>query len=321
MIPVFLLISGSVLLANLVTATATRTETTAAAQCIRCHVRLFDVGQRQPFTHVPFFEHRCTVCHLAPGVAAADIVAPEDRLLTGSVVDQRPLWRKQQRFAAAAGRSRDHLVGIPALKPDAAFRFRILTGAATADNGGEGRPGLWLGLRPAELPEFGTAQQLDFNVGPAADSFAPVRSAALYRSGGTVFIAWETAEPTSGWVEVQELEGLDPEAVGPATRDAQAEAVSGHPPLRTAEETAIDACYQCHPESGLGTSHPVRLYGGDDVRIPDDLPTVDGMMTCVTCHDPHGAEVEMLVRETVKTKLCVACHYKYKNSSPNTMFR
>ena len=91
--------------------------------------------------------------------------------------------------------------------------------------------------------------------------------------------------------------------------------------MRDPEDLAISVCYQCHSESTLGTSHPVRLYGGRDVRIPEELPTVDGMLTCVTCHDPHGAPGKMLVRETIKTKLCVACHYKYKNSSPSTMFQ
>jgi predicted CXXCH cytochrome family protein len=146
--------------------------------------------------------------------------------------------------------------------------------------------------------------------------------ATLYRDGDTIFISWKTSQPLYGWVELQELEGLNLSDLSESESDRTrpVDETSPHPDLRSPEDLAITVCYQCHPDTALGNSHPVRLFGGRDVRIPLDLPTVDGMLTCVTCHNPHGSEGKMLVRETIKTKLCVACHFKYKNSSPSTMF-
>ena len=317
-----LLMFGLVLLSAVVATTATREETQASEQCIMCHVQLFDAGQRQTFTHVPFFERQCTVCHLAPGTKMADIVPQGDNMITGSIVTQQDLWRKMQSFSSAASPSFDHLVSLPALKMDAAYRFRIVDSTAAKSAGGEVNTSLWLGLRPAEVTELGDTQQLDLTNGKPADSSGLIRSASLYRNGGTIYVTWETMELMYGWIELQELEGIDLNTTAPEMQNDQATAAAdGHPPMRNPEDLAITVCYQCHPQVSLGTSHPVRLYGGRDVRIPEELPTVDGMLTCVTCHDPHGAPGEMLVRETIKTKLCVACHYKYKNSSPSTMFQ
>ncbi|MCP3177765.1 hypothetical protein MJO47_11680 [Desulfuromonas sp. KJ2020] len=95
-----------------------------------------------------------------------------------------------------------------------------------------------------------------------------------------------------------------------------------HARLREPQDLTIEVCLSCHSDTDLGASHPVRLYArrGSTI-IPEELPTIeDGMMTCVTCHGPHGAPARQLVREIVKTKLCVTCHIRFKNSSPATMF-
>ena len=110
---------------------------------------------------------------------------------------------------------------------------------------------------------------------------------------------------------------------GGSGRQGRTEGEMGsHPPLREPQELTIELCLSCHSDTNLGTSHPVRLYArrGNTI-IPEELPTIeDGMMTCVTCHSPHGAPASQLVREIVKTKLCVTCHIRFKNSSPATMF-
>ena len=73
----------------------------------------------------------------------------------------------------------------------------------------------------------------------------------------------------------------------------------------------IDACYICHPLSELGASHPVGVYPKDDMKIPEDLPTGEGgMLTCVTCHYPHGSSRPYLGRRIVQQELCKSCHGK-----------
>lgn len=111
-------------------------------------------------------------------------------------------------------------------------------------------------------------------------------------------------------------------AGGSEPQDRDKGEMGTHPRLREPQELTIELCLSCHSNTNLGTSHPVRLYArrGNTI-IPDELPTIeDGMMTCVTCHSPHGAPASQLVREIVKTKLCVTCHIRFKNSSPATMF-
>ena len=79
--------------------------------------------------------------------------------------------------------------------------------------------------------------------------------------------------------------------------------------LRDAESVGIYACYGCHPPKELGLSHPVGVYPKGDIRIPDDLPTAkEGMITCVTCHFPHGSDKQHLTRKKVIQELCKACH-------------
>ncbi|MBI5235713.1 MAG: hypothetical protein HY886_05640 [Deltaproteobacteria bacterium] len=77
--------------------------------------------------------------------------------------------------------------------------------------------------------------------------------------------------------------------------------------LTPARYSTIDVCVKCHSQ---GASHPVGVRSkGPNTRIPPDLPTIEGgMMTCVTCHNPHGGDKEHLGRMDVKKDLCEACH-------------
>ncbi|MFO7983655.1 MAG: cytochrome c3 family protein, partial [Desulfuromonadales bacterium] len=294
--------------------------------CIRCHISTYEAGMDNLDVHPPFRDGQCVVCHLADNAAA---VAGEDEtseeVVTGSIVDQGELWRKSRFFSTEAGLALDHRVGLPIEDPNAAYRFRIVVSSSPFEARGDSYASLWMGLQPGSNEDFDRAGQLDLDAGLAAPLGQFVDTALLFRAGGGYEVFWETYQPLYGRVELQEIEGMaagDPSSsTNGETTLAEADEEQ-HPELRTPEELAIDACYECHPKSTLGTSHPVRLYGGRDrdVRIPEELPTVDGMLTCVTCHEPHGAEGKKLIRETVKTKLCVACHYKFKNTSPSTMF-
>ncbi len=73
--------------------------------------------------------------------------------------------------------------------------------------------------------------------------------------------------------------------------------------------STIEVCYTCHPQ---GASHPVGIRSRDSsVIIPDTLPTIeDGVITCVTCHDPHGSRKKFFVRLDYRKDLCIQCHTK-----------
>lgn len=318
-----LLVATLVLLTTLVTGTATRNEMAASEQCIMCHVEMFDASLRQKFTHSPVFERQCTSCHLPTGAKLTDVFQHATTVITGTLVSQEDLWRKLQIHRDSSGQVLDHMVSIPALERSTAYRFRLALSPQELTADREVYRSRWLGLRLDEMDGFSSIRPLDISSELSTALRNHIQVASLSRDGNLVSFTWKTVQPVYAWIELQALEGLNLTELGAPeeTQTEQTDTAGQHPPLRTPEDLAINACYQCHPESTLGTSHPVRLYSGRDVRIPDDLPTVDGMLTCVTCHDPHGSDGQMLVREVIKTKLCVTCHYKYKNSSPSTMFQ
>ncbi len=289
-------------------------------ECIRCHVTIYEQGMKNKQMHSPFWEKQCVACHLAEGAVWPEPSNGTARgAITGTVVNQNALWRKLQRFPDQGGARLDHLVGLPFLNMNSAYRFRIVLSRQGPDTKtGEDEAGLWLGLLPDEMGDAKSDGRRDISPAESPALRDLVQKTSVYRDGETVFIAWQTTLPVWGWVELQALEGISLDGEKP--QGGKLHPATKHPPLRSPEDLAIGSCYSCHPESTLGASHPVRLYGGKDVHIPKELPTVEGMLTCVTCHAPHGSTAKNLVRETVKTKLCVACHYKYKNSSPSTMF-
>jgi predicted CXXCH cytochrome family protein len=68
----------------------------------------------------------------------------------------------------------------------------------------------------------------------------------------------------------------------------------------------IDTCTKCHPR---GTSHPVGVKAeGRKIRNPKELPTIDGHITCVTCHSPHGGNNAFFARYDRNRDICILCH-------------
>lgn len=314
-IALFVTVAGLVLTLTTVVAALTPEEKQQAGeQCILCHVEAYNSTLVQAVIHTPFWDRECTTCHLPAGSSwpGTDTTAVEN-LITGTPVEQEILWRKQETFGSDV-RGFAHLVSLSGLKSSTTYRFRL----RVAEESSKPLAGtLWLGLRSSEIPIIGKERELSVTEGlDPAEAYIKNLVIRIINTN-TAVLSWQTLQPVYSWVELQELSSQEQTAI--AEKELLDQRV--HPPLRDPKDLSISSCYQCHPESTLGTSHPVRLYGGQDVRIPEELPTVDGMLTCVTCHDPHGAPGKMLVRETIKTKLCVACHYKFKNSSPSTMFR
>ncbi len=69
-------------------------------------------------------------------------------------------------------------------------------------------------------------------------------------------------------------------------------------------QSDIDLCYSCHPQAGLGTTHPV----GEGVIDPN----TGQMMTCTsTCHQSHSAPYPYLLTLSGTGALCVSCHTEF----------
>lgn len=281
-------------------------------QCILCHVDSYNAALNRSFMHQPFLEKNCSICHLSGNAQTqgATTGSSEYEEITGRLVDQAPAWRKQLVFGGEHS-SIAHEVVVNNLDPQIAYRFRM---TVSESHDGVFVDGVWLGLRTSELSAGESRFVAPEQFGEQGQDITSIMITSL--SLNDVMISWDTSEPVYSRLELQEIELSNDD-----TSIAEVDSSPSHPELKQPENLSIDACYQCHPESELGTSHPVKLYSGKDVKIPDELPTVDGMLTCVTCHDPHASSGEMLVREIIKTKLCVSCHYRFKNSSPSTMFR
>jgi predicted CXXCH cytochrome family protein len=202
------------------------------------------------------------------------------------------------------------------------FRFRIVLSDSPKPGAGQQRASQWFALIPAEVRESSALPKHTLEISRPVANF--ILSPDIRRLGKTVVIRWQSFAESFGWVELQAMAGISPQqtTTTPALEQTAGPGQEPHPLMVTTEFATIDLCYTCHPESGLGSSHPVRIYTqGKETLIPASLPTgKDGMLTCVTCHDPHGGENKALVRELIVTKLCVACHYTFKQTSRHTMF-
>lgn len=83
----------------------------------------------------------------------------------------------------------------------------------------------------------------------------------------------------------------------------------GRQGLKNQYKAGIDSCKSCH---SLGpASHPVGVTISKDTKIPENLPTGEGkIVTCATCHTPHGGNLENLARLNFQRDICVLCHTK-----------
>lgn len=75
----------------------------------------------------------------------------------------------------------------------------------------------------------------------------------------------------------------------------------------TARQSMIKVCVGCHEQN---VSHPVDVKGdGRKIITPENLPTIeDGVLTCVTCHDPHGGNKKYFAWFDFKRDICIKCH-------------
>jgi predicted CXXCH cytochrome family protein len=67
-------------------------------------------------------------------------------------------------------------------------------------------------------------------------------------------------------------------------------------------------CLDCHPDRKAPVEHVVDIKPTLSVRIlPLDRK---GMMTCITCHEPHGMTGNMKMLRATPSEICAYCHDK-----------
>ena len=65
---------------------------------------------------------------------------------------------------------------------------------------------------------------------------------------------------------------------------------------------------QCHAERKSLREHKVDIIPHMKVR---DLPlSKDGLMICITCHDPHGKSGYPMLLRAKPSELCLKCHFR-----------
>ncbi|MBI5875010.1 MAG: hypothetical protein HZB81_04065 [Deltaproteobacteria bacterium] len=120
-----------------------------------------------------------------------------------------------------------------------------------------------------------------------------IKEAAVFKIKGTkdIFIKFSSDKPVKAYLTINEPAEIDKHGFG----------------LIPARASRIDACIKCHPQ---GASHPVGIRSkGSKTKISPDLPTIEGgMITCVTCHYPHGGNKKHFTRMNFERDLCIACH-------------
>ncbi|MBI5599500.1 MAG: hypothetical protein HY890_07155 [Deltaproteobacteria bacterium] len=77
--------------------------------------------------------------------------------------------------------------------------------------------------------------------------------------------------------------------------------------LAGGRDLRIKACESCHPRM---VTHPVGISSWKaDIEIPPEFPTIEGnVITCVTCHYPHGGGENYYARISLEKDLCEQCH-------------
>jgi len=191
----------------------------------------------------------------------------------------------------------EHSFTFPQLAFDHTFSFRLK---------GMGNPSLVSAIysfSPKEIDINGAAVNF-----PGTEDFPLIEIIRDVHRPEVLSLRWRTSEPKRCMVEWGEQPSFGQSGAMDQVQSAHAERL----PLGV--EIGINACYQCHPKSKLGVSHPVNVLPSQKIKEKmkmAGLPTgKGGLLLCVTCHIPHASSQSFLGRRAVSEELCVACHSK-----------
>lgn len=207
---------------------------------------------------------------------------------SNSIVEYGPTVGYGERSSDERVFSNEHFARLTGLKSNTLYHYRI----TSRDIFGNTSVSQDLIADPTDaLNRKGSASSgNERGVRGGAPNIVDVRLFKAKRSSDA-FLRYVASAPVKAALSITEPSEMDKHGFG----------------LAPARYSTIDVCVKCHSQ---GASHPVGVRSkGPNTRIPPELPTIEGgMMTCVTCHDPHGGDKEHLGRMDVKKDLCEACH-------------
>ncbi len=178
---------------------------------------------------------------------------------------------------------KEHRVTVTGLKPNKLYRFRI----TSRDIFGNTAVSEELTLDTSEHFNHADPPRIIDRDPPAVKEVRVVR----IKGNDDVYLHILSNKAVRAFVRINEPTEMDRHEFG----------------LLPARVSQIVVCKKCHPQ---GQSHPVGVRSaGPRTRIPTTLPTIEGgMITCVTCHYPHGGNKRYFARLDIQRDLCVACH-------------
>ena len=189
----------------------------------------------------------------------------------------------------------DHQMTLVDLKANKTYHFTV----SSADLAGQ--------RTVSEVKSFSTSQETEGPT-PAEDDFSPekeekfVVQSDFFRYGDTYLLQLSSSRPATFYVGV-------PTNQSEERRRGIKENMADHPALSSDLITRSEACLKCHPDSEGKSSHPVNVFPPPGMEIPAEYPTMaDGMITCMTCHAPHGSDFEYRLLKRKKRDLCIGCH-------------
>ncbi|MBI3754387.1 MAG: hypothetical protein HY266_10180 [Deltaproteobacteria bacterium] len=176
-----------------------------------------------------------------------------------------------------------HRITIAGLKPKKLYHYRVKSRDIFGNTG--------------VSPDFvlDTSAQVGSRGNDAEiDTMRPqIKKVAFFKTHGTqdIFLKLSSDKPVKAYLTINEPAEIDKHGFG----------------LVPARVSRIDACVKCHAQ---GISHPVGIRSnGPKTKIPAELPTIEGgVITCVTCHYPHGGNKKYFARLDFERDLCLACH-------------
>jgi predicted CXXCH cytochrome family protein len=224
------------------------------------------------------------------GVFVEATISWETDVPATSEVEYKRFNRQPRRFKLNKQFTKKHKVTLSGLKHEQYYFYRVISRDIEGN------------MLRSEEEMFDTSEEIAADRVPAPkDTAGPVINevkAFRIKDREGVYLKIQTSKPAKLTVSFNET----PEAGKKKASDEK------HSPLLApARYSTIEACKNCHKQNA---SHPVGVRANNEkIRTPDDLPTIDdGIVTCATCHLPHGGKEIYFARMDFKMNICRKCH-------------